>query len=241
MHLKLRCIQQAQAVAMTTRCILLTLILLSVTRFAQACSNGYELHCVPLSHKELFSTSENGTATGNSVQTSGCLEHQLFTTELNISKQECPDSHILCCIVPATDHNSGSDSQYTWTLPWASILILIPISSFTLIMITLMARQYVHRRNPTKRQEEAIQYCEEVRIEGRPQCVICLAEVDCWGSRLQCGHCFHKDCILTWWAHTPRNTFRCPTCKQLPTPRDHAKIPYTAVLHAAVCGNTALC
>jgi hypothetical protein len=68
----------------------------------------------------------------------------------------------------------------------------------------------------------------EVRIEGKPPCVICLSEIEGKGRMLQCGHCFHADCILTWWTHTPRTTLECPTCKHIQT-LSHSPIDVEAV------------
>jgi len=50
---------------------------------------------------------------------------------------------------------------------------------------------------------------------GQPSCVVCLCEVDVDEESIttQCGHVFHKDCVLQWWTHKPRRSIRCPTCR----------------------------
>jgi len=50
---------------------------------------------------------------------------------------------------------------------------------------------------------------------GQPNCVVCLCEVDVDEDSIttQCGHTFHKDCVLQWWTHTARSSIRCPTCR----------------------------
>jgi len=50
---------------------------------------------------------------------------------------------------------------------------------------------------------------------GQPNCVVCLCEVDVDQDSIttQCGHVFHKECVLQWWTHKPRRSIRCPTCR----------------------------
>lgn len=50
---------------------------------------------------------------------------------------------------------------------------------------------------------------------GQPSCVVCLCEVDVDEESIttQCGHVFHKECVLQWWTHKPRRSIRCPTCR----------------------------
>jgi len=50
---------------------------------------------------------------------------------------------------------------------------------------------------------------------GQPSCVVCLCEVDVDEECIttQCGHVFHKECVLQWWTHKPRRSIRCPTCR----------------------------
>jgi len=49
----------------------------------------------------------------------------------------------------------------------------------------------------------------------QPSCVVCLCEVDVDEESIttQCGHVFHKECVLQWWTHKPRRSIRCPTCR----------------------------
>lgn len=51
-------------------------------------------------------------------------------------------------------------------------------------------------------------------IKGKPTCVICLLDIDHCGRKLQCGHCFHAECIMTWWTLVPRIVVTCPTCRR---------------------------
>lgn len=53
-----------------------------------------------------------------------------------------------------------------------------------------------------------------VPVDGEPMCVVCLASIPSEGMRLQCGHVFHADCILSWWLHRQRQAVECPLCKQ---------------------------
>lgn len=57
----------------------------------------------------------------------------------------------------------------------------------------------------------------------QPNCVVCLCEVgvDEDSITTQCGHIYHKECVLQWWTHKPRRCIRCPTCrtKQVIRPR----------------------
>ena len=46
-------------------------------------------------------------------------------------------------------------------------------------------------------------------IEGDDICTICLAELIFDKKRLQCGHKFHRDCILEW----AKNHNNCPMCR----------------------------
>merc|ERR1719356_1861040 len=79
-----------------------------------------------------------------------------------------------------------------------------------------------------KRKERKAVTCEEIleRLPpaktprnsdggGQPSCVVCLCEVDVDEESIttQCGHTFHKDCVLQWWTHKPRRSIRCPTCR----------------------------
>merc|ERR1712217_566717 len=54
----------------------------------------------------------------------------------------------------------------------------------------------------------------EIPINDEPTCVICLAEIETCGRKLQCGHCFHSQCISDWWTVVPRTVIACPTCKR---------------------------
>lgn len=44
-------------------------------------------------------------------------------------------------------------------------------------------------------------------------CIICLEQIRHTSNRitLECGHDFHRNCVVEWLAETPR---RCPTCRQ---------------------------
>merc|ERR1712061_531765 len=50
-----------------------------------------------------------------------------------------------------------------------------------------------------------------------PMCTMCLATVDAEQEyrKLQCNHCFHTDCIDSWWLYTPRVVLECPLCKRV--------------------------
>jgi hypothetical protein len=56
--------------------------------------------------------------------------------------------------------------------------------------------------------------------------VVCLCEIENRGRKLPCGHCFHSQCILDWWTHTPRAVLACPICKQ--------QLPLQASPHVSV-------
>jgi len=51
---------------------------------------------------------------------------------------------------------------------------------------------------------------------SQPSCLVCLCEVDVDEDAIttQCGHIFHKECVLQWWTHKPTESIRCPTCRK---------------------------
>ena len=47
------------------------------------------------------------------------------------------------------------------------------------------------------------------KVYDEKECSICLADLDCDGSALPCGHVFHSQCILKWM----ESHRTCPVCR----------------------------
>jgi hypothetical protein len=143
---------------------------------------------------------------------------------------------LLCALSPAaatsqSSENGGVQGHESIALSIAVMACLLAFCVFSVVIAPKRfgfgtRRQEAEQRQ--KRKEKRAVTTEEIleRLppaktprnsdgNGQPNCVVCLCEVDVDEESIttQCGHTFHKDCVLQWWTHKPRRSIRCPTCR----------------------------
>lgn len=148
-----------------------------------------------------------------------------FSQEGNASHGDCEDGQFPCCVASTAanhDMNAGSLQSAELVDHMGAVIWLAALC----LLIALAASYICYKRNYRGPEASATQtvstldverHRPEILIEGQPQCVICLVEIAWMGRKLQCGHCYHTDCILNWWMHVPRVVLECPICKQVQT------------------------
>lgn len=131
---------------------------------------------------------------------------------------DCLADEVPCCI--------GSIVKYH-EVPGAPLATIVVLSGFMLIIFCLsfgLVCLAYHRilicgmnMSPVAKgisSSQIEQVFPVIRTDSQLQCVVCLLQIEGTCRRLQCGHCFHSECILNWWTHVPRFELFCPTCKQ---------------------------
>mmetsp|Transcript_88117 Transcript_88117/g.248753 ORF Transcript_88117/g.248753 Transcript_88117/m.248753 type:complete len:222 (+) Transcript_88117:35-700(+) len=84
--------------------------------------------------------------------------------------------------------------------------------------------QEINRRRLARKQQlferlcPAVELCPDMISGERPleMCAVCLESQE-FGEQvrfLSCGHCFHAQCLDTWWVRSPLHQLRCPMCRQ---------------------------
>jgi len=156
-----------------------------------------------------------------STQGLQCLEDSLSHMPPHRS-HGCPEDHLPCC---QPDNNTATGDAIVPSPPimWHVTAIFIGCFLMACVLLCcynkcvikpLLAEGAVDTVEVvTEAQIE--EHFPKVLIEGQPQCVVCLCEIQGMGRKLQCGHYFHADCITGWWTHTPRAVIECPTCKMI--------------------------
>jgi hypothetical protein len=148
--------------------------------------------------------------------------------------------------VVAADQSSGSNDSFLGKVDQQSDrLFALAVAALACglvgcVCIAMFFPQTCSRRRPEedkKRKEKRIVTTEEIleklppvktprASEGQqPSCVVCLEEVDVDEESIttQCGHTFHKDCVIQWWTHKPRRSIRCPMCRKKQKIRNKAR------------------
>jgi len=198
------------------------LLVLPSSADAHRCNHSLPLECVPLLRVEKerslrnqeYSTQGRDRLRFRRMEVLDCIE--------NGGKPHhdaCPEDHVPCCVGGyVQSHNHGSP-HFLVVLEIVSALALVAVCCFCVGLA-------YHRRKHEAESSSAPPAITasmielsflEVPIEPNVQCVICLAEIDDLGRRLQCGHCFHSDCISNWWICASRTVLECPTCRQIQT------------------------
>lgn len=156
----------------------------------------------------------------NSTRAFDCMEASSDpSTVRGALADQCADGLLPCCINrTAADRKGGPPppiGEIAGTIAFG--LVTSMSCCFVLVFCQMMRRHKLKAQSPKKviTAVEIEQQFPEVPIDGQPQCVVCLVEVDGNGRKLPCGHCFHADCLMNWWTHTPRSVLECPTCRQV--------------------------
>lgn len=168
---------------------MLLLMLLILPASADLCSDGQRLGCTSLS--------VNGSA------------QYLNCSDPFHPRHGCPEGSSLCCVQSATQSRVWPVLEVS-----ASGLIIVVLGCFCCIWI-LKRRRSKDASLPPISRSHIEKHFPEVPIDSQPPCVICLANIEGMGRKLQCEHAFHSECILQWWTHVPRGVLECPICKQV--------------------------
>eukprot|EP00747_Dinoflagellata_sp_TGD_P131989 gnl/TRDRNA2_/TRDRNA2_175042_c0_seq2.p1 gnl/TRDRNA2_/TRDRNA2_175042_c0~~gnl/TRDRNA2_/TRDRNA2_175042_c0_seq2.p1 ORF type:complete len:216 (-),score=19.09 gnl/TRDRNA2_/TRDRNA2_175042_c0_seq2:118-765(-) len=177
--------------------------LLIVRASAHTCRDGNAPQCVPFS-----STSSTRSAQDSDLD---CFLPKRY------HRHKCPKGSRVCCRESDIIGHLASNSSQDWSLP-------VSVGVCIILLFGIVGCSWHHLRQRRKKalqvqplipRSHAEKCFPEVPIDGQSQCVICLGDIESTGRQLQCGHAFHSDCILDWWAHIPRTELECPTCRQL--------------------------
>jgi hypothetical protein len=112
----------------------------------------------------------------------------------------------------------------TGTLALFAWLRILPVCLLMLLLLSCWAHTRAPPQTaapdsePTAEAEEEKLDLEEVILQAGMTCAVCLEDVSVdeegalpEGCRLQCGHAFHKECIVQWLTQ-PRCRW-CPSCR----------------------------
>jgi len=142
---------------------------------------------------------------------------------------------LLCAVSPAAANGQSrleNDGAEPSSIAVAIVMMALLLAMCSSVMIfpkwfafsprTAVAEQRLRRKGKKAvTSEEILERLPPAKTprnsdgSGQPNCVVCLCEVDVDEDSIttQCGHTFHKDCLLQWWTHRPRSSIRCPTCR----------------------------
>jgi len=144
---------------------------------------------------------------------------------------------LLCVVSPAAANglsrleNDGVEKDESIAFAIAMMALLLAFCVFIVVIVprrfsvaprTAVAEQRLRRKDKKGvTSEEILERLPPAKtprnsdVDGQPNCTVCLCEVEVDEESIttQCGHTFHKDCVLQWWTHKPRSSIRCPTCR----------------------------
>lgn len=149
-------------------------------------------------------------------QPSANLEQSFTCVENYTSDLTCANGQVPCCMSKEKKRDDPEGVGYMLFSVFGFIGSIVGFAAF------VFYRRHMWRKSDGKVKvrisaAQINKHFPGELIEGEPQCVICLCEITGTGVKLQCGHCYHTECIKTWWTHIPRDTLECPTCKRIQT------------------------
>lgn len=164
----------------------------------------------------------------NATLALNCSESHSGVPGMQDEHNICPDGQIPCCKIECCIDADGHDVRAVPSrddnvaVGWLGAVIVLSFCCgmmgitcvFYFVLTRTLDKDRIASEVDLVSLHQMSQYFPEELIQGGQQCVICLGDINGKGRKLQCGHCFHSECIMRWWTYTPRATLECPTCKQ---------------------------